>query len=159
MNKLYLAIGILLTSFYTSHALAGEWLIGAKAGIVDYDTANSDAGVAGSFMFGKEMWDIGAADIAIEGEIVQSLVDPELGNVDNGFESIGGYISLRTAGPLYVIGRAGLVSAEIGTVDDQDISLGFGVGFSMGGLRWEVEYTTYEVQNTDVDYISLGLSF
>lgn len=159
MKKLSLAIALVFASFYTSQTLAGEWLLGAKAGIVDYDVSNSDAGLGGSFMLGKEIWDIGVADIAIEGEMVQSLTDPEIGNSDVGFESIGAYASLRTMGPVYAIARAGIVNAEIGAEDDQDISIGFGVGFSTLGLRWEVEYTTYEVENVDVDYITLGLSF
>lgn len=159
MKKQCFAFVLLIAGIYTPYAAAGEWLVGAKAGVVDIDFSAADAGVGGSFMLGKEVIDLVAADIAIEGELTESLSDPEIGNSEISFSSKALYASLRTAGPIYVIGKLGVASAEFENTDDTGSSLGVGVGFSLGGLRWEVEYTTFEVENTDVNYITLGLSF
>lgn len=157
-QKLWLTIPVLCSAVYAGSASA-ELLIGAKVGLVDYDTSSSDPAVNGSFQLGYEILDLVAADIAIEGEISTSLVDGEIGTADAGFESTGVYASLRTAGPVYFIGRIGFVDAEIEGFDDSDTSMGVGVGFSTMGLRWEVEYTTYEIETLDVNYITLGLAF
>jgi hypothetical protein len=157
-KKLWLMIPVLFGAVYASSASA-ELLIGAKAGLVDYDVSGSDPGVNGSVQLGYEILNLIAADIAIEGELTTSLADGEIIGQDVGFESTGVYASLRTAGPVYFIGRVGYADTEIENVDDSGTSMGVGVGFSTLGLRWEVEYTTYEVKDVDVDYITLGLSF
>jgi hypothetical protein len=162
MNKKLWLIPVLFGAVYAGSASA-ELLIGAKAGVVDYDVSGSDPGVNGSVQLGYEVLDLIAADIAIEGELTTSLTDGEILGQDASFESKGVYVSLRTAGPVYFIGRVGYVDAEaeIGglSFDDSDTSMGAGIGFSTAGLRWEVEYTTYEIENTDINYITLGLSF
>lgn len=161
-KKLWLTVPVLLGAVYSGSASA-ELLIGAKAGVVDYDIAGSDPGVNGSVQLGYEIFDLIAADIAIEAELSTSLADGEVLNADASLETLGVYASLRTAGPVYFIGRIGQVDAEVDaggvTFDDSNISMGAGIGFSTAGLRWEVEYTTYEVENTDINYITLGLSF
>lgn len=163
MKKHWLALGILLSGAYASSAAAGELLLGAKAGLVDYDLPSSDPGINGSFMLGYEFLNLGVADIAVEGELSTSLVDGEVdtpfGSSDLEFESLGAYLSARTAGPIYAIGRVGIVNGEINQTDDTEPAMGIGIGFSTVGLRWELEYTAYEVENVDIDYISLGLSF
>lgn len=158
-KKRWLTIPVLLGAVYASSASA-ELLIGAKAGLVDYDVSGSDPGVNGSVQLGYEVLDLIAADIAIEGELSTSLVDGSAPNGDDvSFESKGIYASLRTAGPVYFIGRVGFADAEINNTSDTDTSVGVGVGFSTLGLRWEVEYTTYTVKDVDVNYVTLGLSF
>lgn len=158
-KKRWLTIPVLLGAVYASSASA-ELLIGAKAGLLDYDVSGSDPGVNGSVQLGYEVLDLVAADIAIEGELSTSLVDGETpGGADVSFESKAIYASLRTAGPVYFIGRVGFADAEIEDTSDSDVSTGIGIGFSTLGLRWEVEYTTYKVKDVDVDYITLGLSF
>lgn len=161
MKKSLLISGaVLTTTLISATAQADEILVGAKAAMVDYDVQNSDAGINGTFTLGYEFLNLGAADLAVEGELSLPVLDTEINNVDRGFESLGVFAALRTAGPVYFVGRAGLVNGEIdpGT-DDTEPALGAGVGFSGGGLRWEVEYTAYEVENVDVDAISVGLSF
>jgi hypothetical protein len=156
--KLLLSVVMLGSSLHATSASA-EILVGVKAGLVDYDVPGSDAGVNGSFQIGAEVADLKFADVALEAEFSTSVVDPEVYNQDNSFESLGVYGSLRTAGPVYFIGRAGLVNAEIENYDDDtSLSMGLGIGFS-AGLRWEIEYTTYEVEDVDVNYVTLGLSF
>ena len=166
-RKLFFAALTLLGGMYASTASA-EFVIGAKLGAVQIDTsgaADYDYGVQGSVQLGYEFLNLGLADIALEGELTTSITDAEDSNGligDTSFDSTGLYASIRTAGPIYVIGRLGYVNGEIstptGSVDDSSVSKGIGIGFS-GGLRFEIEYTTYEVENVDVEFISLGLSF
>lgn len=165
-RKLWLMIPVLFGAVYASSASA-ELLIGAKAGLVDYDVSGSDPGVNGSVKLGYEVFDLIAADIAVEAELSTSLTDGEIPvmgtSFDASLDTMGVYASLITAGPVYFIGRVGYVDAEIDiggvSFDDSGTSMGVGLGFSTAGLRWEVEYTTYEVENVDVNYITLGLSF
>lgn len=172
MKNKYLVLGLILLGTYASNAAAGEWLVAARAGVADIDAPSTDPAVVGYIMVGKEMWDIGAADIAIVGEAGLSIIDGEYANEDASFSSLGAYASLRTKGPVYVIGRAGVVRADLNTVNlpaappenliegtDTDISFGIGVGFGGAGLKWEILYTTYGTGNTDVDVLSLGLLF
>jgi hypothetical protein len=156
-TKRLLSLAVLATGLYASSASAVE--IGVKAGLIDYDAPDSDMGVNGSFQIGADVADLKFADIALEAEFATSLLEGEIFNQDADFQSLGVYGSLRTAGPVYFIGRAGLANVEINEEDDTDLSLGFGIGFSTVGLRWEIEYTTYEVEDLDINYISLGLSF
>lgn len=156
-------LGIIGLSFclFTSQASA-DFLIGVKAGLLDYDLSNPDPdpGVNGSVQLGYEFLNLGLADIAIEGEISRSIVDGEVSNNDISFKSTGVFTSLRTAGPVYFIGRVGYVDAELGlqNLDDKGVAMGIGLGFS-AGIRWEIELTSYEIQNIDVEYLTFGISF
>ncbi len=156
LRKQWLFPVVLLMSVHS--AASAEWLIGVKAGVIDIDAPSSDPGINGSVQVGYEAWDLGVADIAIEGELSTSLVEAEVLNNDVSFETLGVYASIRTAGPIYAIGRVGIVNAEIENTDDTDTAIGIGIGFSTG-LRCEIEYTSYEVEGIDVDYISVGFSF
>ncbi|HEX7026262.1 MAG TPA: hypothetical protein VF268_03405, partial [Gammaproteobacteria bacterium] len=61
-KKLWLTIPVLLGAVYAGSASA-ELLVGAKAGVVDYDISGSDPGVNGSVKLGFEVFDLIAADI------------------------------------------------------------------------------------------------
>ncbi len=159
MKTRYLVLGLALLGIYAPTTYAGEWLIGVKAGMVNFDLPGSTPALNSSVMIGKEIWDIGVADIGFEGELTQSVTDGEIGNSDAKFKSMGGYAFLRTAGPVYAIAKIGMTNAEINDVDDSNSSSSLGLGVSTGGLRWEIEYTQYRVENLDIDMISLGLSF
>lgn len=161
-TKFWMAATMLAASLYTTAASA-EMVIGVKAGTVDYDVEDSDPGLNGSVQLAFDIFDIGIADIAVEGELSTSLNDGEIGGSDVSFQSAGLYTSLRTAGPVYVIARVGYVSSEIefengATVDDDGVATGLGVGFSLG-LRMELEYTTYEIEDSDINYLTLGFAF
>ncbi|MBN1378632.1 MAG: hypothetical protein JXA04_05300 [Gammaproteobacteria bacterium] len=169
MKNKCLLLSLLLLGAYATTASAGEWLVGARVGVAEFDAPDTDPGVAAYLMVGKEMWNIGAADIAIEGEAGVTVIDGEYGpnNDDLSFSTFGAYAALRTKGPVYVIGRAGVVRSEVdaagapSTVDDTstDPSFGIGVGFGGMGLKWEVLFTSYGTDGSDVDVISLGLLF
>lgn len=169
-TKIWMSAVLLAASLYAAAASA-EVVIGAKIGAVDYDVAGSDPGVNGSIQLAFDIFDIGVADIALEGEYSTSLADAEtdtgLGTVDTSLESTALYASLRTAGPIYVIARIGYAKTEIDieglSADDEGVAKGVGVGFSMG-LRMEIEYTQYEpefdgIGDVQIDYLTLGFAF
>ncbi len=165
-TKLWLAV-MMLASLYTTTA-AAEMVIGVKGGKVDYDISGSDPGLNGSVQLAFDIFDIGIADIAVEGEISQSLVDGEIpGDEDLSFQSAGLYLALRTAGPVYVIARVGQAKTEVessssgDSVEDTNTSTGIGVGFSVGA-RMELEYTKYKIEDVidlDVEYLTVGFGF
>lgn len=172
MKSKYLMLCLLLLGTYAANSSAGEWLVGARVGVADFDAPNTDPGVAAYLMIGKEMWNIGAADISLEAEAGVTVIDGEFGGEDASFNSYGAYGSLRTKGPFYVIGRAGVVRAEVDTAapdpappaervsgTSTDPSFGIGFGFSSIGMKWEVLFTSYGTGGSDVDVISLGLLF
>jgi hypothetical protein len=168
-TKLWLAV-MMLASLYTTTA-AAEMAIGVKGGKIDYDVAGTEPGLNGSLQLAVDIFDIGIADIAVEGEYSTSLTDGEFdigpATFDTSFQSTGLYAALRTAGPIYVIARVGYVNTEVEvegfSEDDTGMATGLGVGFSMG-LRMEIEYTKYEPEfdtlgGIDVEYLTLGFAF
>lgn len=160
----------LAASLYAATASA-EIAIGVKGGAVDYDVAGSDPGLNGSIQLAFDIFDIGVADIALEGEYSTSLTDAEIdfgpATLDTSLESTALYASLRTAGPIYVIARVGYAKTEVEvegvSEDDSGVATGIGVGFSMG-LRMEIEYTKYSPEfdtfgDVDIEYLTLGFAF
>jgi hypothetical protein len=169
-TKLWITATMLAASLYSTMASA-EFVIGVKGGAVDYDVDGSDAGLNASLQAAFDIFDIGIADIALEGEYSTSLTDAEinvgLGNLDTSLTTTGLYTSLRTAGPVYVIARVGYAKTKIETDtfsdDDSGVSTGLGVGFSVG-LRMEFEYTKYKHEfdtagDVDIKYLTLGFAF
>lgn len=169
-TKLWITATMLAASLYAATASA-EMVIGVKGGAVDYDVEGSDPGVNGSIQLAFDIFDIGIADIALEGEYSTSLTDGEIdlgpATVDTSLESTALYASLRTAGPIYVIARVGYAKTEVEvegfSEDDSGVATGVGVGFSMG-LRMEIEYTKYTPEfdalgDVDIEYLTLGFAF
>jgi hypothetical protein len=164
-TKLWLA-AMMSASLYTTTA-AAEMVIGVKGGKIDYDVSGSDPGLNGSLQLAFDIFDIGIADIALEGEVSRSLTDGELpsglSDPEVSFQSTGLYASLRTAGPIYLIARIGVAKSEIefsngGTADDSGTATGLGVGFS-AGLRMELELTSYEIEDLEINYLTAGFAF
>jgi hypothetical protein len=170
-TRLWTVATMLAASLYTTAASA-EFVIGVKGGTVDYDVAGSDPGLNGSIQLAFDIFDLGIADIALEGEYSTSLTDAEIdvgpGTLDTSLETTALYASLRTAGPIYLIARVGYAKTEIEvegfTSDDTGVATGVGVGFSMG-LRMEIEYTRYKPEfdaplgKVDIEYLTLGFAF
>lgn len=161
MNCCYLLRGVLLSAiFCAGNAAAGDISVGVKAGTVNYDLSPSSSGTNGSAVIAYKFLDIGAARVSVEGELSRSLEDGEIFNRTVKFGSQGAYLAFRTAGPLYFIGRLGVVNAEIKPVGDETgASAGIGVGFKVLGLNLELDYTRFEVLEIDVEYIGVGVSF
>ncbi len=166
-TKFWMAATALAACLYATAASA-EMVIGVKAGTADFDVEGSDPALNASLQLAFDIFDIGIADIAVEGEYSTTLSNGEiemglLGVQELSFQSTGLYLSLRTAGPVYVIARAGYAKNEIefengGTVDDEGTATGVGLGFSMG-LRTELEYTRHKIEDLDINYLTLGFAF
>jgi hypothetical protein len=173
---------LLLTAFamILNPATAGELLIGAKIGVIDpeFDTIDeSDPFAAVTVGVGYEFLDLVAADIAAELEFTGSLSESSLGNSDYDYKNTALIFSLRTAGPVYFIGRAGAMKQEFDFTEnippeeyfsheDNATVLGAGIGFSTG-LRWEIQLDAHKYQNKDntpnndgtAYFLNIGLSF
>ncbi|HBA33509.1 MAG TPA: hypothetical protein DCZ12_05190 [Gammaproteobacteria bacterium] len=146
-----------------STASASEIIFGVKAGGVDFDADGIDPTTIVSGQLGYEFLDLIAADIATELEITRSISDGESDSGDYSYASQALYLSARSIGPIYVIGRAGVIAAEVdynsgGSVDDTGVAYGVGVGFSTG-IRFELELTRYEFEDTDTTTLTLGVHF
>lgn len=163
MNTKKLAAIAGLSLFLLARQASAEFIIGVKGGLADYDEVESDKGINTSLLLGYEFLNLALADLAIEGEISKSVTDGErMTGQAIGLNTKGIYTALRTAGPVYFIGRVGYASTEIDgspqLEDDTGTSTGIGIGFS-GGIRFELELTRYKYFAQDIQYLTLGISF
>lgn len=137
-------------------------LLGVKAGVVDIESPGYDSITTASFLIGYEFIDLLAADFAIEAEVTQSISAADGPGGEFDYTGLGLFAALRSAGPIYVTGRVGVVNARVdqasGDTDETNFAWGLGVGFSTG-VRWELEWTNFEFNNDDVTQINLSLSF
>ena len=162
MKRLYLLSTAVTLLFVSGIASANSIVIGGKAGVIDIDASGYDPTIIGSVQLGYEFIDVIAADFGFDLEVSESLEDGDgPGGNDYDFEQVGLFASVRSAGPIYVIGRAGIVDTTItlGGSEDSDSGTAYGVGIGFStGLRWEVEYTTYDYNDIDINQLTLGLS-
>ncbi len=153
---------ILALAAATPPAFAEEIILGVKIGAADPDADGFDAISTGSVQLGYEFVDLIAVDVALEAEYSTSLSDAEGPAGDYSYEHKGLFASVRSIGPVYFIGRVGYIDAEIdqagGAVSDSGAAYGVGIGFS-AGVRWELEWTTYEFEENDTNQITLHLAF
>ena len=169
--------GLALAAFaLPMSAQSEELIVGVKAGVYKPDVSTFDPTPVISAQLSYEFLDLVAADIAVELEAGTSVQD---GDIDNNvanvkseysIQNIGLYISARSAGPIYAIGRIGIARSEAevtntGTfaapsskTSDTGISYGAGVGFSTG-LRTEIELTAFNNDSETNLYASLGFAF
>lgn len=136
-----------------------EWYFGAKAGPMMIDAGGVDDPTNAGVLIGRE-WGVVAGDVGIEAELSKTIDDGRFAGQDVQVNTRGLYVAFRTAGPVYLIGRAGMVRTEreIGSVSDSDTNsaIGAGVGFSIGIAQFELEFTRID---EDIDFLSLGLRF
>ncbi|MEM7292126.1 MAG: hypothetical protein AAF420_01865 [Pseudomonadota bacterium] len=141
---------------------AGELVGGVKLGVVDPQANNFDPITTASVQLGYEFVDLLAVDVAVEGEFTKSIADADGPGGDYSYQHAGVFGSIRTLGPLYVMARAGLVNVSIeqdsGDDSDTGVAYGLGLGFSTG-IRWELEWTTYEYDDRDVNQVTFHFSF
>lgn len=149
---------------------AAEFYFGAKLGYLTPDVDSTDGTSAASVNAGYELGDFMTADAAVEAEYTQSIeggdVDLPGGLSDDwDFSSFGLFGAVRSAGPVYVKGRAGIVRNELevsGVSEDATGgAIGAGVGFSLLGLEMSVDWTRYLEQDDldSVDYFTIGARF
>ncbi|BAU49213.1 cell envelope biogenesis protein OmpA [Sulfurifustis variabilis] len=149
-----LAAGMLLAP-----AAQADWYFGAKTGPMMIDVGGFDDPTNVGVLVGHE-WGVVAGDIGVEAELTRTLDDGEFAGQDVKVDTQGLYAAFRTAGPVYLIGKAGVVrnEVEVGSSSGSDTgtALGAGVGFSIGIAQFELEYTRID---DDIDFLSLGLRF
>lgn len=142
---------------------SADMYFGAKAGPMMFDIPGVDDPTNAGIVLGKE-WGVVAGDIGVQIEGSTSIDDGAFntwfGPVDVSIDTLAAYGVFRTAGPVYFIGKAGVLreEVEVGPVSESDtgLSFGAGVGFSLGVAQIEVEYTVIE---EDVSFLSAGVRF
>ena len=131
---------------------------GVKAGYMDADAPGHKEALNLGGLFGYRFFEEPHGSGAIEGEATITVVDGDKnagGDWDINTTAI--YFAYRTAGEVYLKGKAGFLQQNIGGTsdvpDDTGLSFGFGVGWQAthkAGI--EAEYTVLD----DVDFISIG---
>ncbi len=147
-----------LFSLSTAHALLG-FSVGAHIGSMDFD----NAAVSGDNIIGANLgYKIGGiviADFAVDLEINQSLDDFNNSGTDASYDSTALFLTTKTAGPIYAIGRLGLVKADLGTQSDDGTAVAVGVGFSLGT---QIEVTLKSISFDDLgdaDQVNVRIGF
>jgi opacity protein-like surface antigen len=134
--------------------------LGAEAGVLERDVAGFDNAVNAGIRIGYEFQNIGIGDLAIEGSYIDSVSDGDLpAGGEWSMKAFSGFVVLRTAGPIYLKGRAGFsawdVDAGAASADGTDFSYGLGAGLSFGVAQLEIEYTVLE---DDLKYYGAALN-
>ncbi len=161
MNIRKLTLSILST--FAIHPLAyGEdgLYLGLQGGIVANDDAGFDDATVAGLALGYEFLGLGIADVAVEG-VYTTTVDegdaPDNGKWD--IDTIALFGTLRTAGPIYLIARAGALHQQLdagaASTDDTGLAAGLGVGASLALAQIELQYTRLE---EDLDYLGLTVN-
>lgn len=153
------AAGCLIAGAATAPAAMADMYFGVNAGPMMVDVAGVDDPTNAGVLIGKE-WGVAIGDIGVQAEFTTSIDDGNFRGYDVSIDTQAIYGAFRTAGPLYLIAKAGFLreEVEIGGVseDDTGLAAGIGIGFSMGVAQLELEYTQIE---EDVGYLSLGVRF
>ena len=143
----------------TLHAADGLYL-GVQAGAMNNDRSGFDDSINLGAVLGYEFLNVVLGDIAIEGGYSNTV---DQGNAPGGdweIETLGAYGVFRSAGPIYIKAKAGVLRSDIkatsGTNESTEFSAGIGGGFSLGIAQFEVEYARIE---EDVSFLSLTLNF
>ena len=157
------AAGALAASVAVAPAAMADMYFGVNAGPMMIDGASFDDPVNAGVMIGHE-WGVVAGDIGVQAEFTTTIEEGTLVAFPYAFpvniDTQALYAAFRTAGPVYLIAKAGVLREEvdIGGFSESDSGLagGVGVGFSVGVAQLELEYTVVE---EDVAYASLGIRF
>jgi outer membrane immunogenic protein len=159
------AASALMAGLALAPAAMADMYFGVNAGPMMFDGASYDDPVNAGVLIGKE-WGVVAGDIGVQAEFTTTINEgtylsftaPYIHDVSINTQAI--YGAFRTAGPIYVIGKLGLLrhEIEVGPYSESDSGLagGVGIGFSVGVAQLELEYTQVE---EDVGYLSLGVRF
>lgn len=146
-------------------AHADKLLIGAKGGIqgVDFEgLGKADSSLMALVTMGYEFTRFWSMDVAGELEISSSLDKGEVLNRDFNLQNTALYLSLRSQGSSYFIGKIGVVDTEVDFVDfpnmdDTGAAVSLGMGF---GKLVEVELTGYSYQDMGTSaLLSAGWNF
>lgn len=150
MRKSLVLLSSLSLGLLAAGPAAADMYFGAKTGKVMVDGASDPTNA--SLMLGYELGVV-AGDLGIEGEIGTSIDEASDGTE---VDTAGAYLAFRTAGPIYLVAKGGAAYIDNGVDSETNSSYGLGLGFSVGLLQLEAEYTRL---HDDVDYLSLGIRF
>ena len=154
MRKSLVLLSSLSLGLLAAGPAAADMYFGAKTGKVMVDGASDPTNA--SLMLGYELGVV-AGDLGIEGEIGTSIDEASNGTE---VDTAGAYLAFRTAGPIYLIAKGGAAWRDVksngSSNSETNESYGLGLGFSVGLLQLEAEFTRIE---DDIDYLSLGIRF
>ena len=162
MLKKLLSLLLLCSGFSlaigTVHAADGLY-VGVQAGSMNHDGSGFDSANNLGVVLGYEFLNVALGDIAIEGGYTNTV---DKGNAPVGeweIETLAAYGVFRTAGPLYLKVKGGLLRSNIKepmqSNTSTEFSGGIGGGLSVGIAQLELEYTRIE---EDVNFVSLTLN-
>lgn len=153
------AAALLMAGAASAPAAMADMYFGVNAGPMMIDAAGVDDPTNAGILIGKE-WGVGAGDIGVQAEFTTTIGEGDFYGYDVSIDTQAIFGAFRTAGPVYLIAKAGLLREEVeigwASEDDTGLAAGIGVGFSVGVAQLELEYTQVE---EDVGYLSLGVRF
>jgi outer membrane immunogenic protein len=153
------AAGALMAGMAFAPAALADMYFGVNAGKMMIDLDGFDDPTNAGVLIGKE-WGVVAGDLGVEAEFTTSIDDGSFLGNDVNVNTQAVYGAFRTAGPVYLIAKAGLLREEVevgsGSDSDTGMSAGIGVGFSLGLAQMELQYTVIE---EDISYLSVGVRF
>lgn len=165
LNKKMVAACALMAGVAFAPAAMADLYFGVNAGAMMIDGASFDDPVNAGVLIGKE-WGVVAGDIGVQAEFTTTINDgtyvgyPPPYVHDVTIDTLALYGVFRTAGPIYLIAKAGVLHEEVevgpASADDTGLAAGVGLGFSIGVAQLELEYTQIE---EDVGYLSVGVRF
>ncbi len=167
MKKLFATSALIASMTFAPSAYAGDVIFGFNIGVnrVDLDNRNDQRDpIVANVTLGYEFLNLVAADMAVEVDYSRSLSQGEADNDKYDYSSTGLFLSLRTIGPLYAIGRAGVVKNTFdfdsgAEIDTDGTALTAGVGFSLG-VRTELTLTRYDLDGEGkTDALNVSVSF
>lgn len=142
----------------TLHADDGLY-VGVQAGSMNHDGSGFDGANNLGVVLGYEFLNVALGDIAIEGGYTNTVDEGNTPVGDWEIETLAAYGVFRTAGPLYLKVKGGVlrsnVKESLQSNTSTEFSGGIGGGFSVGIAQLELEYTRI---GEDVDFISLTLN-
>lgn len=150
---------VLLLGMVFSAGVSAEWYFGANTGPMLIDASGMDDPTNAGVLIGHE-WGVVIGDVGVQGELTTTINDGSYSGSNVSVDTQAIYGVLRTAGPMYLIAKAGVLheDVKIGSKSSADSgsSAGLGIGFSLGVAQIEVEYTQIE---KDIAYLSVGVLF
>lgn len=152
---------------FSTAAMAQDapFYLGVKIGSMDADFSGFDRAVNLGVNAGYELLRDTRGALAIEGEYTTTASDGDIsGGGEWDADTLAIYAAYRTAGDLYVKGKAGYLNqdikgtgagaARITSGDDSGFSYGIGAGWRMDRKSsFEIEYTA---TSDELTFISLG---
>lgn len=156
-----IATFLILAFCLSGTASASGLTFGAKTGPMQIDGPGFDddptnAGVAVGYELGLVLGDLG-----FEGELTTTMKDGSTtGGGDVSVDTMGLYATYRSPGFIYLKLKTGFTRWDVDygnlNEDDTATSTGLGIGFSLGLIQFELEYTEID---DDIEFISLGVQF